>query len=129
MRLSNQEALSLLKNHKNFQDFLDNLNYKKYPNLTLEKIFFFISSGVLIENMPLDETRNLIRDIKSWLNLHRRGGLREGAGRPKKSKNIVKITLSAEESSIKKAKENAKRKGSSLQALFRNWLNEINKTK
>jgi hypothetical protein len=125
MNMSNQEVLSELKNHKKFQYFLDNLDYTKYPSLDLEKVFYFISTGVLVDNMSLNSTRELLRDIKKWLNLNKRGGIREGAGRPKKTKKIIKITLSAEEEAINSVRKKAESEGTSLQALFRSWLEGI----
>lgn len=120
--LSNQQALATLKDHKQFDEFLSSLEFTNYPGLDLSKVFYFISTGVLIDNMPLSSTFKLMEDVKIWLSQHSHGGLREGAGALKRTKNIKKITLSAEAVDIEKAKRRAQKQGTSLQQLFREWL-------
>ena len=120
--MNSQEILKNLANHKKLDDFLNQIDFNIYKNLTLEKVFYFIKSGTLIADMPLDETYQFYRAIKKWLNDTSHGGKRLGAGRPKINKKITKITLSAEEEDIINAKNYAKDNGKSLQSLFREWL-------
>ncbi len=126
--MNNQEALDSLRHHKKFEEFLNQLNLRKYPGLSLEKIFYFITTGTLVEGMPIESTYKLMRAIKQWLNDSSHGGVRRGAGRPKIHSEIVKITLSAEKDDIEAARAFANHSGSSLQALFRAWLEQLGKT-
>lgn len=125
MALSNQEALHKLKNHKKLEEFLNGLDFTEYPSLDLKKVFYLISTGVLVENMSIESTCKFVQDAKKWLNNHKRGGVRSGAGRPKKNLKIVKLTLSAEEKAIALARKKAQSKGTSLQAMFRDWLQKL----
>jgi len=122
--ISNQEALRFVKEHEKFPDFLESLDYSSYPGLDLEKVFMWISTGVLVKDMPLESVYRLLREIRAWTSLHSHGGQRPGAGAQKSTKNIVRVTLSAEKRDIERGKHYAKRQGTSLQALFRNWLSE-----
>lgn len=123
--LSNQQALATLKDHRQFGEFINSLEFINYPGLDLNKVFYFISTAVLVDDMPLSSTFKLMEDIKIWLSRHSHGGLRNGAGAPKKTKNVKKITLSAESIDIEKAKNRAQKQGTSLQQMFREWLKDI----
>ena len=124
--VSNQEALFILKEHKKFALFLENLDLKRYDSLTLEKAFYFISTGVLVKGMELKDVYQLMDEIRSWVSDNSHGGKRNGAGRPKKNEDIKKVTLSASAKLVESVKKKAKQKGSSLQAEFRKWLLEMN---
>jgi len=124
-RLSNKEAFSFLREHKDFESFLNGLALSNYPGITLEQVFYLISTGVVGEGMPLSSVTKLLEDIHGWCASHSHGGTRLGAGAPKRTKAIKKITLSAEEEDIAKAKEVAKARGTSLQKLFREWLLQV----
>lgn len=123
--MSSEEVLNKLANHKKLDDFLNQIDFNIYKGLSLEKVFYFIKTGTLMSGMPLDETYSLLREMKKWLNDNSHGGKREGSGRPRVNKNITKVTLSAEEEDILRAKNYAKERGESLQSLFREWLAEL----
>lgn len=123
--LSNQQALNQLKHHKQFSEFLRDLDYEQYPGLDLEKVFYFVSTGTVVKGMPLDSTLKLLQKIKSWLANHSHGGPRQGSGRPKSNKQFQRVTLSAEEKYLKRARKVAEKKGTSLQQMFRKWLVSI----
>lgn len=124
-RLSNEEAFSFLREHKDFQLFLNDLTLADYPGLTLEQVFYLVSTGVVGEGMPLSSVTKLLIDIHRWCDAHSHGGARLGAGAPKRTKAIRKITLSAEEEDIVRAKAVARAHGTSLQKMFRQWLSEL----
>jgi hypothetical protein len=124
-RLSNEEAFSFLREHKDFEAFLAGLSLENYPGISLEQVFYLVSTGVAGEGMPVSSLTRLLEDIHHWCDAHSHGGTRTGAGAPKRTKAIKKITLSAEEDDIVRAKEAAKAQGASLQKLFREWLCEV----
>jgi hypothetical protein len=127
INLSNDEALKRLKEHEQFDKFLESFDEARYSGITLEQVFVFISTGVLVEGMALDSSLRLMKDIKKWISKHSHGGQRRGAGRKPSKKSLRNITFTADEKDIAKAKKIAKKAGLSLQKAFREWLQNISK--
>lgn len=125
IKLSNKQAFNYLKEHQDFQTFLENFKTEQYPGLTLEQVYTLIMTGVVVKGMNLESTIKISDDIKAWVSKRSHGGLRKRAGRKKSNKEFSNITLNAEKADIQKAKAKAKENGSSLQREFRKWLVEM----
>lgn len=125
INLSNEDALKRLKEHQQFDKFLESFDEAQYPGITLEQVFVFISTGVLVEGMALDSSLRLMKDIKKWISKHSHGGQRPGAGRKPSKRTLRNITFTADEKEIAKAKKVAKKAGMSLQKAFREWLQNL----